>query len=148
MSNSCQPTVFSRRVAYHETDAMGIAHHSNYIKFFEEGRVHWLRENKLIGIHRPVGPFSFAVVSLDCKFLKTVRFDDPLEIWVEGCMDKARIRFRYAVWNESNQYWAATGHTDLVPLNDDNKPMRLPQPVLEILRAQVWGAAWPPERRT
>ena len=31
-----------RKVAYHETDKMGITHHSNYIKFMEEARVGYL----------------------------------------------------------------------------------------------------------
>ena len=30
--------VFKRRVAYHETDALGVVHHSNHIKYFEEAR--------------------------------------------------------------------------------------------------------------
>ena len=30
---------YSRRVYYYETDKMGIVHHSNYIRWFEEARV-------------------------------------------------------------------------------------------------------------
>lgn len=33
---------FSRKVAYHETDKMGITHHSNYVKFLEEARCAYL----------------------------------------------------------------------------------------------------------
>ncbi|NGM16845.1 YbgC/FadM family acyl-CoA thioesterase [Eggerthellaceae bacterium zg-893] len=31
-----------RKVAYHETDKMGITHHANYVKFLEEARVGYL----------------------------------------------------------------------------------------------------------
>jgi acyl-CoA thioester hydrolase len=30
------------RVGFCETDAMGIVHHSNYLRFFENARVVWL----------------------------------------------------------------------------------------------------------
>ena len=125
---------------------MGVVHHSNYIKFFEEGRVHWLRDRGMIGVHKPDGPYTFAVVALDCQFLKTVRFDDPIEVWVQGRMEGIKIHFRYAVLNGRTGAWAATGHTDLVPLNDEHKPSRLPVSVREIFADQAWESAWPPER--
>lgn len=30
---------YIRKAHYHETDQMGIIHHSNYIKWFEEARI-------------------------------------------------------------------------------------------------------------
>lgn len=33
------------RVQYYETDAMGIVHHSNYIRYFETARTEMLRDN-------------------------------------------------------------------------------------------------------
>ena len=35
-------TEYERRINYYETDKMGIVHHSNYIRFFEEARVDML----------------------------------------------------------------------------------------------------------
>lgn len=146
MSQAEKTFFYLRRVAFHETDAMGVVHHSNYIKFFEEARVHWLRDRGMIGVHRPEGPYTFAVVDLNCRFLKTARFDDLLEIWVQGHMEGARMHFRYAVWNQRTDVWAATGSTELVPVNDDLRPVRLPKTVRELFVNQVWGEVWPPER--
>ena len=33
---------YIRKVQYHETDKMGVAHHSNFIKWMEEARVDFL----------------------------------------------------------------------------------------------------------
>ena len=33
------------RVPFYETDAMGIVHHSNYVRYFELARVVWLDEH-------------------------------------------------------------------------------------------------------
>ena len=32
----------THRVGFHETDAMGIVHHANYLRFCENARVVWL----------------------------------------------------------------------------------------------------------
>ena len=34
--------IYKRTVQYHETDKMGITHHSNYVKYMEEARVSYL----------------------------------------------------------------------------------------------------------
>lgn len=36
---------YERRVFYYETDKMGIMHHSNYIRIFEESRVDFLQQS-------------------------------------------------------------------------------------------------------
>ena len=35
---------YERRVQYYETDKMGIVHHSNYIRWFEEARTALMEE--------------------------------------------------------------------------------------------------------
>ena len=36
--------VYERKINYYETDRMGVVHHSNYIRFMEEGRCFWLEQ--------------------------------------------------------------------------------------------------------
>lgn len=37
-------STYIHKVNYYETDKMGITHHSNYIRFMEEARMHFLTE--------------------------------------------------------------------------------------------------------
>ena len=37
-------TEYERRINYYETDKMGIVHHSNYIRFFEEARLDMMKK--------------------------------------------------------------------------------------------------------
>ena len=37
-------SLYTRRANYYETDKMGIIHHSNYIRWFEEARLHYMEE--------------------------------------------------------------------------------------------------------
>ena len=36
--------VYRRKAQYHETDQMGIIHHSNYVKWMEEARIDFMKE--------------------------------------------------------------------------------------------------------
>lgn len=138
---------YHRRVAYHETDAMGVVHHSNHIKYFEEGRVAWLREKGLIEIHSPLGPYTFAVVDLDIQYSKPALFEDMLEVWVQGKMDGARIVFQYALWSDRAKSVLAHGKTTLVPLGQDLIPTRLPVAVRNLFNHEEWSQVWPPQSK-
>ena len=35
---------YRRRAQYYETDQMAIVHHTNYIRWFEEARIDWMRQ--------------------------------------------------------------------------------------------------------
>ena len=82
-------SVVSHRVAFHETDAMGIMHHAEYVNLLERARVAWLAEHDV--------PYSewleldrhFTVTGLDVRYFRPVSFDDPLDVsvwvqWVSG----------------------------------------------------------------
>lgn len=74
--------VYRRRAQYHETDQMGIIHHSNYVKWMEEARVRFMdvlglgyREMEDRGVQSPVADISVS-------YKKSLRFDDEVEIHV------------------------------------------------------------------
>ena len=73
------------RVGYAETDAMAVVHHSNYLRWFEMGRVDLLRkigypysDLEKMGIWIPV-------ISADCQYKVPAVFDDVVVVrtWVE-----------------------------------------------------------------
>jgi acyl-CoA thioester hydrolase len=137
--------IYSHRVAYHETDAMGVVHHANHLKFFEEARVAWLRDRGLMEIHQPYGPYVFAVVKAETRYLKPARFDDQLEVWVQGHLEGARIVFRYALWSVTAQQMIADGETHLVPINEKFLPAKLPPAARDVFAREPWSEVWPPQ---
>ncbi len=136
--------IYKRRVQYHETDAMGVVHHANHIKFFEEARVAWLRQRGLMHCHAPYGPLVFAVVSTEAKYLRPMIFDDEFEVHTEAKGEGARICFRYAIYVQRLGKWVASGTTELVPLTQDFKPTVLPDDVKALLKRESWSESWPP----
>ncbi len=74
--------LYKHLVQYYETDKMGIAHHSNYIRWMEEARIDFLHQigwdfSKLEekGLLSPV-------TSIGCKYRKPVTFSDEVFIQV------------------------------------------------------------------
>ena len=124
MDTDQAPFTFSRRVAYYETDAMGIVHHSNYVRYFEDARVDWMRTSGLINFHVPDGDFVFAVLELTCHFQRPLKFNDLFTVSVMAKLDGVRIRLSYEITNDDHEI--ASGTTVIVPLDSQFKPARLP----------------------
>jgi len=113
------------RVGFHETDAMGIVHHSNYLRFFENARVVWLETHDKsypdwieMGLH-------FAVTHAELDYRQPARFDDILEVttwleWVRG----ASLAMAYTIFCRSTLL--VTGRTEHASINDEGKVRRIP----------------------
>jgi acyl-CoA thioester hydrolase len=138
---------YPHRVTYYETDAMGVVHHSNHIKYFEEARVAWLRDRSLIEIHQPYGPLVFAVIKLETKYFKPARFDDELEIWTQARQVGARLEFQYAIWSKRIEVVIAIGHTLLAPIDVNFRVAKLPAQAQQIFANESWSETWPPVRK-
>jgi len=134
--------VYPRRVAYHETDAMGVLHHSNHVKYFEEARVAFLRDRGWMKIHQPYGSLVFAVTYQDARYFKPSRFDDELEVRLQSRLEGLRIRFQYAIWSRTSQTLVAFGQTHLVPLDSSFRPTKLPSELIRAYESESWSEDW------
>ena len=74
---------YLRKAQYHETDQMGVVHHSNHVKWMEEARVAFMDELGLS--YRDVEASSVAspVVALAVEYKKPVKFADEVEVRIE-----------------------------------------------------------------
>ncbi len=133
------------RVAFYDTDAMGVVHHSNYVRIMEVARVAWMRELGLMKFHIPEGAHVLGVTRLNVEFLRSSRFDDEILVCLEGRLNGARLEIRYALWLERIGEFVARGDTDLVPLVAARLvPTRFPIEMREPLRQLPWSEQWPP----
>ena len=74
---------YARKAQYYETDQMGVIHHANYIRWFEEARVDFQEQ---IGFPyervESVG-ITFAVLGLSCEYKASVFFGDTVHVQVK-----------------------------------------------------------------
>ncbi|HIX72848.1 MAG TPA: acyl-CoA thioesterase [Candidatus Anaerobutyricum stercoripullorum] len=73
---------YIRRAQYHETDQMGIIHHSNYVKWMEEARIRFLEEMGIDYRRLEESGIISPIVGISVQYKKTVRFDDEVHIGV------------------------------------------------------------------
>jgi acyl-CoA thioester hydrolase len=118
------------RVRFVETDAMGVVHHSNYLAYFEETRVAYLRhighpftEWRDAGLESPVLE-SFA------QYRKPLSFDEEIEVHVSLAeITRATFQMAYLVTVDRADGIAearATGVTVHGCTTTAGRPTRLP----------------------
>lgn len=134
---------YRRRVRFHETDAMGVVHHSNYIRFFEEARVDWINTKGLCAYHYPESDLTLAVLETSTRHLKSAFFNDELTIRLQVRREKLKIRFRCAIYSKRYEGPICYGDVVLVPLSKENKPTRLPKAFLDAVEKESWTETWP-----
>jgi len=117
---------YLRRAFYHETDQMGVVHHTNYIRWFEEARIDLLRQYGIDYQQMERNGIIIPVVDMQCSYLRSVRFDDEVEIHLT--MTKytgVRMCFQYEVRFRKDGTLAATGRSTHCFVDPNGKPMGL-----------------------
>ncbi len=71
---------YRKKVKYYETDMMGVVHHSNYIRWFEEARVEFMRAADFSYRRMEEEGIQVPVVSVSCKYKIPATFDDEITV--------------------------------------------------------------------
>ncbi|WP_158944004.1 thioesterase family protein [Granulicella sp. S190] len=116
------------RVRYAETDQMGVVYHSNYLIWFEVGRVELIRsmglDYKLMEVEERCG---IAVVDVHVRYRAPARYDE--ELVIETRLLAARgavIRFGYRILRADDRVLLCEGETVHVVVGKDMKKTCLP----------------------
>jgi len=122
-------------VPFYETDAMGIVHHSNYVRYLELARIQWLDEHDQPYRDYVAEGLHYATTHVEVDYVRPVAYDDVLEIrvWLEE-VGGASLRMAYAL--ERSDELVATAATEHALVDLDGRPRRIPRERRERL-AQV-----------
>ncbi len=116
-----------RQVKYYETDKMGVVHHSNYIRWFEEARVELMRTIGISYKDMEDEGIQIPVVSVSCKYRSPARFDDI--VLISSRIQKFNgivIEIAYEVTDEATGTVRVTGESSHCFVNADTfKPVNL-----------------------
>ncbi|NLB35181.1 MAG: acyl-CoA thioesterase [Elusimicrobia bacterium] len=124
----------TRKVYYYDTDAGGLVYHSNYLKYFEEGRTTFF-EKRGVDIPSLLNQGYFLVVRrTEIDYIAPARYGDIIEIvshldFISG----VRVNFSYEI--TCNGKDIVRGKTLLVSVGENMKPRRLPREILDIFKS-------------
>jgi acyl-CoA thioester hydrolase len=127
------------RVRYAETDKMGVVYHSNFIVWFEVGRVELLRQ---IGYrYRDLErehDCHIAVADVRCRYKSPAYYDDELVIRTRlKNMRGSMLVFHYEVVRPEDNTLLAEGETAHIVVNSRFEKTTLPERFVNAFSAAV-----------
>jgi len=117
------------RVRYAETDQMGVVYHSNFVIWFEIGRVELMRQlgfryrdmEKNDNCHIPVA-------DLHVRYKEPAYYDDEIVVQTRLTdVHRSLLRFRYQVFRVGEELLLAEGETTHLVVDDQLKRRSLPE---------------------
>lgn len=112
---------YLRQPHYYETDQMGIIHHSNYIRWFEEARVDWLTFLDVPYYKIEATGIIIPVLAVSCDYKEMIRYEDQVRI--EVTIDKytgTRLDFSYEIFNQTTNQLLTVGTSKHCFLSKEN----------------------------
>ena len=122
--SDCPSVTVAYRIPFYDTDAMGVVHHANYLRYLELARTYFLErfdrpytEYMEEGVHA-------AVTRVDARYLQAIRFNDDIRItcWLEW-VKTVKLCFHYRLHKDGQL--VASALTEHVMINGEGKAIRL-----------------------
>ena len=124
------------QVPFYDTDAMGVVHHANYVRYLELVRVRFLRDHdQPYQVYVEQG-LQFVVTRVDIQLRRATRFDERLEVtcWLER-VRAVSLSFGYQI--HCGDQLTALGFTEHGLVNREGKLARIPEDRREHLLARI-----------
>ena len=118
---------------YSETDSMSYVHHSNYLKYYEIGRLGWFKNIGFSYKRLEDEGMILPVIRTNITFRRPAFFDDELDLQTTLIKEPSySIEFDYKIFKKKELI--NEGYTKLVFLNKKtSKPIRCPKKIIEAI---------------
>ena len=125
---------YSRKAHYYETDQMGVIHHANYIRWFEEARVHFLEQIGFPYERVEKMGITLAVLDLSCEYKAPVLFGDTVHVQVElKICSHSRMTICYTITDSASGELRTIGETQhFFSRKEDARPVSLKRTIPEL----------------
>lgn len=127
------------RVRYKETDQMGIAHHANYIVWFEIGRTDYCRAAGFPYAGIEARGRILVVTDVSCRYRIPYRYDDEVVIRTSVAESASRMmKFAYELRDATGEKLHANGFSSHVWVDrETRRPTTADDDVLQAFAAFV-----------
>ncbi len=117
-------------VRFAETDAMGIVHHSNYVVWFEAGRIAWMSAAGMPYDEIAAGGHHFAVTAVNVAYRTPVRFGETVCVYTRLVQLRSReVAFAYEVRRPGKKALLASGTSDHICVDLEGRTAKIPPEV-------------------
>lgn len=115
------------RVRLEETDAIGVVWHGNFARYFDAGRIEWVRT--FLGEETLRSPFKFMVKSLFIDYHLPAKLDDLLAVISEVKIAN-RLKFQFSQTIKNSDQILASCESTVVCIDQQGRIQSIPQELL------------------
>lgn len=131
-------TLASYRVIYGDTDQMGVAYYSNYLRWFEIGRTELLRQTGVPYKSIESQGLYFPVTEVSCRYFRPARYDDNIVIETTlTSLGRVTLTFSYRILRKEDSVLIASGWTKHACVDDKGEVTKIPPALQPTLKAAV-----------
>ena len=124
---------YNHKVQYYETDKMGIVHHSNYIRWFEEARMDYMQKLGMGYEEMEKKGILCPVLSVDAQYLRMVRFGTTVTIRTKiRKYNGIKLTISYDVYDDKTEMIHCRGTTSHCFLSEKGRPLSLKKEMPEL----------------
>jgi acyl-CoA thioester hydrolase len=117
---------YIHKVNYYETDKMGIVHHSNYIRWFEDARLHFLECAGYPYAEMEKDGIMIPVLSVSVSYKSAVTFGDTVAVLPKIVFFNGfKLGVEYTVTNADTGVLNATGTSEHFFTDSELRPLRV-----------------------
>lgn len=117
---------YRHKVQYYETDQMGVVHHSNYIRWFEEARTDFLEKSGFSYAWMEGQGIIIPVLFVSAEYKAMVHYgEDVLILPTVTEFNGVKLKLCYEVRNAQTGVLTTTGTSSHCFLGRDQRPLRL-----------------------
>jgi acyl-CoA thioester hydrolase len=128
-------SVYELKIYYEDTDAGGVVYYANYLRYFERARTEYFNDHGLSIAEMAKRGVYFIVVRAEVDFRVSAELGDILKVETKlTAFQKASLWVEYTIKRQDKVL--VTGKTRIACINDDHRPIAIPQDVLEKLQNQ------------
>ena len=124
--SGAQTSSIEYRVPFYDTDAMGIVHHANYVRYLELARVCFLEQHDEPYARYVERGYHVVVTRVDIQLKRATRFQEWLKVtcWLERVRN-ATLAFGYQI--HCGEALSALAGTEHGVVNLQGRPVRMPE---------------------
>lgn len=118
---------------------MGIVYHTNYIRWFEIGRIELLRKMGITYSEVEKDGFYLPVTRVYCHYHLPAHYDEIVLVETRiAYLKHASIKFTYLIWDESRENLLTEGYTIHACTDRDGKIIRIPSVITDKIGSECF----------
>ena len=115
-------------VPFHDVDALQIAWHGHYYKYFEVARTKLLRQIDYDVEQMATSGYSWPIIETHCKYVRPLRYGQAIRVLANIREYENRLKIRYRIEDAATRIKHASGETVQVAVNAQTNEMCLVSP--------------------